>query len=88
MALESSQPIFWCQNADYNVAEAPEVVEVEMFQSSLVISPRRCWAGPSVRGHGCKEKLCVIRRDSPPTAAHSYTNQRSANTAKFSRKSR
>ena len=45
MALESSQPIFWCQNADYNVAEAPEVVEVEMFQSSLVISPAAAGLG-------------------------------------------
>ena len=39
MALEAARPIFWCQNTDYNVSEAPEGVEVEMFRKRTNTCP-------------------------------------------------
>ena len=74
MALEAARPIFWCQNTDYNVAEVVEVVEVEMFKSSLVISRPRLllgWAecaGSRMQGEALRNTARLSAR-----SAHSHT---------------
>lgn len=74
MALEAARPIFWCQNTDYNVPEAPEVVEVEMFKSSLVISRPRLllgWAecaGSRMQGEALRNTARLSAH-----SAHSHT---------------